>query len=277
MVGATEREARAQEIYLAGPLAGKPAVMHLTRYRGGRISLAPAIGFTINDSYRRHVMVGARAEISLAEWLAIGAYGQFTLIPINASLADQLSRRAPLPTLNHPVADVDRQLGMIGWLAGLQAQLIPLRGKLSFFNLFVDIDLYLLAGVSLIGVTERADTADDPNTLCPPAATPTNHPGCEWWDQNGQQTSRLAGFGGLPFSPMFGAGMSIFISQFISLVFEWRGLWFTYNASGTDECCSGDRQFPDNRINEADRLPYFMQMVSVSVGFFLPPRAGASE
>lgn len=73
-LSAVPMAARAQEIQLEGPLAGAPAVRRLVLYREGRFFLTPTISFTILDTYRRHMLFGAKAEYNILDWLSAGIY-----------------------------------------------------------------------------------------------------------------------------------------------------------------------------------------------------------
>jgi len=73
-------------------------------------------------------------------------------------------------------------------------------------------------------------------------------------------------------APTFGAGLSLFVADFVSVAIEWRALPFAWNTSGFDVRGPGpDDDFPDNVIDSEDRLFKFNHMVSLGVGFFLPP------
>jgi len=67
--------ANAQEIQLTGPLKGAPAVRNMRMYREGRFELAPTASFTLLDEYRRTILVGARLNYNIKDWIAIGLWG----------------------------------------------------------------------------------------------------------------------------------------------------------------------------------------------------------
>ena len=67
--------ADAQELQLTGPLKGAPAVRHLRLYRQGRFEIDPAVSFSLLDEYRRTILVGARINYNITDWLALGVWG----------------------------------------------------------------------------------------------------------------------------------------------------------------------------------------------------------
>ena len=71
-------------------LKGAPAVRRLRLYREGRIELAPAISFTVLDEYRRTILVGARLNYGVTDWLSIGVWGGFGAVGIPTSLSDKI-------------------------------------------------------------------------------------------------------------------------------------------------------------------------------------------
>src|SRR5579884_3135109 len=71
------RDAAAQEIQLTGPLKGAPAVRDLRLYREGRFEIAPTVSFTLLDEYRRTILVGARLNYNIKDWIAIGVWGAY--------------------------------------------------------------------------------------------------------------------------------------------------------------------------------------------------------
>ena len=68
------------------------------------------------------------------------------------------------------------------------------------------------------------------------------------------------------------------MGNFMSLGLEWRGLPFAWNTGGFDTRGGApDGRFPDNKINKDDREFKFNQLLSVSLGFFVPTKLKNSE
>jgi outer membrane beta-barrel protein len=258
---------RAQEIQLEGPLAGAPAVRHLVLYREGRFFVTPTISFTILDTYRRHMMFGAKAEYNIFDWLSAGVYGGGGF-GWRTGIADQINERGVdnVPNqdydLNFPLrGNLDRQLGQMQWMVAAEGRVIPLRGKLSLFGkLFLAIDVYVNIGVGVVGVKERGDT-DCSNQIDEPSC-PT--------DTYLPMKTRIA------VGPTFGGGVTIFFNDWIGLNLEYRSTPFTWNQSGTDEYGSSD-VILDDKINENDRYLYWNQMMFIGCTFAFPFTAERTE
>ena len=79
-------------------------------------------------------------------------------------------------------------------------------------------------------------------------------------------------------APTFGVGFTFYPGNFWSLGVEYRALPFSWNRAGFDSRGSGTNgNFPDGQINSQDDTFKFNQMITVSVGFFLPAKPKISE
>jgi outer membrane beta-barrel protein len=267
-LSAAPAPARAQEILLEGPLAGAPAVRRLTMYREGRFFVTPTISFTMLDTYRRHMLFGAKAEYNIFDWLSAGIYfgGGFGW---RTGIADQISDLGvdDVPNqnydLNYPAhGGLDNQLGQLQWLGVVEGRIIPLRGKFSLFGeLFLGIDVYINIGVGIAGLKERGDTdcsaqVEDPQ-ICPT-------------DRYLPMQTRVA------VGPSFGGGVTVYFNDWIALNLEYRSTPFTWNQSGTDEYGESE-VILDQKIDENDRYLYWNQMMTIGCTFAFPLTAERTE
>ena len=262
--------ADAQELQLTGPLKGAPAVRHLRLYRQGRFEIAPSASFSLLDEYRRTILIGARLNYNITDWLALGVWGAGGFIKITTDLSEKIqavnaSRRRNDPqgintrlTAENIGPDFTKQLGTMDWVLAPQVTLVPFRGKIALFqSIFADTDLYFFGGPAFVGVKERAD--------CKPTLTSdcTN---------SFNMASRVA------IAPTFGLGFTFFVNSWNAFGFEWRGMPFARNTGGFDNHGGGpDNKFPDYKVDDADREFKFNQMISVSWGFFFPTKYRVSE
>lgn len=268
--------ADAQELQLTGPLKGAPAVRHLRLYRQGRFEIAPSVSFSLLDEYRRTILVGARVNYNITDWLAIGVWGAAGVVSSTTDLTDKIDVTSPRDNLtainvNHsgfpagqakgvaPASFAD-QTAKISYVVAPQATFIPFRGKLAIFNkIFVDTDLYLAAGVAFVGIQERGDCGGQGQLAC-------NQPA------SFDLTSRTK------IAPTFGVGLTFYPSSFVSFGVEYRALPFSWNRSGFDSRGSGPNgNFPDNQVNSEDETFKFNQLVTVDVGFSFPTKPKISE
>jgi outer membrane beta-barrel protein len=272
--------ASAQEVQITGPLAGQPAVRRLRQYRQFRFFVTPSVAYTLQDEFSRALFFGGSIGFGFTDWLGISVWGAGAPLDIDTDLTSQIRSQGQVTDRNRlslPSPEgFPRQVGRMRWGLAIQAVFIPLRGKLSIFQAgFVDTDLYVLGGVAIMGVDERAPVPQmnpcDPIPGMP--GRPTDDAGC-------RATQTLASRV-LP-APMIGVGLSMYITQWIGLQFEWRAFPFSWNPSGTDE--SGLDQygrpgggFPDGIIDGADSRTTFNHMFNVGVVIYLPTETSVAD
>lgn len=254
----------AQEIDVRGPLAGAPAVMRMRIYREGRFQLQAHATMTLQDEFTRAVLVGAQLNYHVTDWLGIGVWGGFAAAQLQTALTDEVALRGSTNernTLSLPTNEgFPDQVGQIKYVGALQATFIPLRGKLGLFEkLFVDTDFYLFGGAAVVGVEERTNVTNGVCRLQPGQVT---IPGL-CLDSQFARAPRTA------IAPTFGAGLSLYIADFVAMTLEWRGLPFAWNTSGTDE--AGDAGlFADGNLDARDHLFHFNHMFTLGFAMYLP-------
>jgi opacity protein-like surface antigen len=269
---ATAGAAKAQEIQLTGPLKGAPAARQLRLYREGRFEIAPAVSFTLLDEYRRTILVGARLNYNIRDWVALGVWGAAGVVSTTTDLTDRIDQPtgAPRDTLtainvNHAsavggFAPFAAQTAKISYVIAPQLTFIPFRGKLAIFNkIFVDTDFYAAGGVAFVGIQQRADCGAGGQPLCASPASFTL-----------QSSTKIA--------PTFGVGFSFYLGNLVSLGVEYRALPFSWNRSGFDSKGAGPgKNFPDGVVNGTDDTFRFNQLVTVSLGISFPTKPKISQ
>jgi hypothetical protein len=267
--------ANAQELQLTGPLKGAPAVRHLRLYRQGRFEIAPSASFSLLDEYKRTILVGARLNYNITDWLAIGIWGAAGVASLSTDLTDKIDATSPRDTLtvnnvNHtgvPTGQIKDdpgsfadQVAKVSYVIAPQATFIPFRGKLAIFNkIFVDTDLYVAAGVAFVGIQERADCGGSGEVSC---SKPSSF--------ELQSLTKIA--------PTFGVGLTFYPSNFVSFGVEYRALPFSWNRSGFDSRGTGPNgNFPDGQVNSDDETFKFNQLVTIDLGFSFPTKPKISE
>ena len=270
-------EANAQEILLTGPLAGAGAVHELRLYRKGRVEFAPTATFTLQDEYLRQILVGARLNYNITDYLAIGAWGGFSpeALHFEAGLVDRIqqvseargtnnAQRLALgqqPNLQNRLTSLNlgnefsEQLGSIDWVIAPQVTFVPFRGKLALFSAaFIDTDISFFLGPAVIGLQERKpcgkDNNDQPTTAC---------------SGSFELENRIA------FAPTVGIGWNFYPTTFLGFGAEYRAMPFAWNTSGFDNAGAGNNEaFPDTAVNYKDRQFRVNSMVTVNVSVQIP-------
>lgn len=265
-----EKEASAQEVQLTGPLKGAPAVRRLRLYREGRVEFAPTFTATILDEYQRTMLVGARLNYGITDWLAIGVWGGFGAVGIPTALSDKIDdstvRSTDVPSLNlmnvsgEPgKGQFQKQVASIQYMALPQITAVPFRGKFALFqSVFADVDAYIFAGFGVVGTKERAKCDSFVH--------------CATRDRaQAEMESKMK------FAPTWGLGFNFYMSKMLALGVEWRMVPFAWNRAGFDSrgldqsgAPSDSGKFPDQKIDDKDSTYRFNQMISISLGFFLP-------
>ena len=296
LVLSVAREAVAQEIILEGPLVGQPAVRELKLLRKGRLSIAPNIGFTLVDDFRRNIILGGKLEYNILDWLSIGIWGGASL-GVETTLTKDIQKRANSNIMNLPERNkVEAQIGKLNWLLTMQINIIPFRGKLALFSkLFLAADIYIFVGAGVAGIEDRGYSADQEayenwvrNGPIDPALKidAGGQPVINCWDTS-PNDGKADDYGAcmnmeqrVAFVPTFGLGVTMFIKQWMSLNIEYRAIPFQMNKSGTDEIglnkkgtyykdgSKDDFGFPNHVINADDRIWYFNHSLQISYSFY---------
>jgi outer membrane beta-barrel protein len=260
--------ARAQEVQVEGPLAGAPAVIGLRVYRQMRFQIQLHGTVTLEDEFSRAILPGGQLMFHPTDWLGIGIWGGFAAGNIDSALTDEVSEKGQTNEVNvlslPSAANFAAQIGRIQWMAAPQVSFIPLRGKLGIFEkLFVDTDFYVFGGVGIAGVEERTDVPFDFAENCRSRGDLAAQIECFLPTQEAR-TTRVA------IAPTFGAGISLYLADYLAMTLEWRGLPFAWNTSGTDESGNALGDYPDNQINSDDQLSHFNHMFTLGFAFYLP-------
>jgi hypothetical protein len=299
----TSEEASAQEILLTGPLKGAGSAHDLRLYRKGRVEIAPAASFTLLDEYMRQILVGARINYNLTDFLAIGVWGGFSPNPLKLTTglsekiqAKTVERRGEnamalaagqQPELGNRLTSInlgnnfEDQLGSVDWIIAPQVTFVPFRGKIALFqSIYIDSDLYFFAGPAIAGVKERADCSG-PGSSTQGGCSSARASGTLDPDQldipipNAEvfpTSSRIA------IAPTFGLGFTFYVNRWNAVGFEWRAVPFARNTGGFDNHGAGpDNDFPDQAVDSDDRDLKLNQMLSVSWNFYLPLDYQVSE
>jgi len=284
-------ELKAQEIVLEGPLVGQPAVRKMVLLREGRLSLSPFVGVTLLDTYRRNVLLGAKLEYNIYDWLGIGIWGAFAINGgtcgstictwLDTKLTKEIKSKARSNVMNLPDADrVREQIGGINGMLTFQLTFTPLRGKLGLFKaLFINADFYLFLGGGIGFVKDRGGASDELalGVVDPTCDDVNPRDGmADSYNDCVKMESRIVAI-----LPTVGAGLDLFANEWLAVNIEYRGLPMKLNISGTDEygmTASGREAdpgyynkkagFPDHKINKKDRVFTWVHTVNLGISFY---------
>lgn len=278
--GALPSTASAQEVQITGPLAGQPAVRHMRQYRVNRFFVTPSVGYTLQDEYARALFFGGSIGFSFLDWLGVSIWGAAAPLDIDTDLTTQVAHNGQVTDRNRlslpSAAGFTNQVGRIRYGLSLQLLFVPLRGKLSLFQAaFVDTDLYILAGVAMFGLQERAPVAL--GNACETSLAGMSTPECV-----ATQTGPNSRADRIAPAPMVGVGLTMMFNQFLGLQLEWRAFPFSWNPSGTDESGrdaegQAGSGFPDGELDGDDSRMTFNHMFNIGLVIYLPTEVQVTE
>jgi hypothetical protein len=152
------------------------------------------------------------------------------------------------------------QTAKIDYMIAPQLTFIPFRGKLAIFNkIFVDSDFYIAAGAAFVGIEERGDCGGQGQLAC-------------------SNPKSFALTSSVKVAPTFSVGFKFYPAGVWSLGVEYRAVPFSWNRAGFDSRGSGPNgNFPDGKIDSQDDTFKFNQLVTISIGFYLPTEPKLSD
>ncbi len=233
------------------PLAGQPAVRNRQLLTSERFELTPTVESTINAPFRHTVSGGLKGEYHLTSTWSVGAIGLF-----GYSFNNGLTNRV-LDDLDEEPGDIpepsrdqfEQRLNSIPVHGAGYVGFKPFQGKLSAFgSLFLRYNIYVNGGLSFAVLENDCCTFDaDPNDG-DPRTDPPNNDGTE------------VGLYG-------GAGIQVFMSEFLALDLSVRDYFFRNNPTGV----TGDLQL----TSDDNRLRHHVA-ASLGVSIFFPLQAERS-
>ena len=126
-------------------LEGTPVVRRNNLYRAGRQEIGVVFGASLGDPYERNFFPGARYDIHLADWIAIGA-DLLVGIGLRTGMAGEIETK--VTKLNETFAMQTSRLALV---AGGHAAVTPFSGKFMLFGsvpMHFDIHMNMGAGVA---------------------------------------------------------------------------------------------------------------------------------
>jgi len=110
-------------------------------YRSTRFEVAPTMGITLGDSFRRNVLVGANLAYHLTNEWSIGISGGYGILQLETDLSDNIASTLSANRLN------EVSYSYIAWQADVGIHWVPIFGKFSIFkSTAVAYDFHMGAG-----------------------------------------------------------------------------------------------------------------------------------
>ena len=142
---------------IAGPRRGvmdklkeSDAVRNRFLLRDSRFEIAPTIGFTLNDAFRRNTIFGLKMDYHLKDNLALGGRFGYS-IASDSALAENLAAKRPHRVKAGGFSDLQLNASVV-------LTYTPIVGKMAFLGRRVlDYDLHVLVGVGIASATGTPD------------------------------------------------------------------------------------------------------------------------
>lgn len=235
----SEEIAEAAEVSETGEnvFAEGPIVRRKLLYRSTRFEVAPYVGATLNDGFRRNLLAGANLSYHLTNEFGFGATFGYGALQLDTSLSDNVTSTLQSSGQTEILNDIS--YSYIQWAADLGLSYVPLYGKFTLFgSATINWDLHLVGGLSI--VNEAAELAVDQPT-------------------DGNLDDSLAGIrpGGL-----FQVGVRLFVSDMISINVEAKNLLYSRAEISNG---SADPEFGNTVL------------LGIGVGIFLPGEVKVSR
>lgn len=128
------------------------AIRNRLLLRGGRFEVAPQLGFTLNDAFRRNLLFGAQLNYHLTDSVAVGLTAMGG-VAFDSALAERIADERPQRTKSGAFSDVKL-------LTSAELIYTPLVGKFAVVGRYVfGYDFHAIAGLgaSLVGGGEDLD------------------------------------------------------------------------------------------------------------------------
>lgn len=161
-----------------------PIVRRKLLYRSSRFEVAPRLGSTLNDAYKRNMLVGLDANFHLTNEFGLGVSGYFSPLHPNTDLLDQIEG-----TLSAS-EQADISYAVVTALFDVHASFVPFFGKFSVFRNIINYDIHLVGGLGGALISAEGAAAGE------------------------------AKFTGINPGMMFGGGGRLFISDNIAVVMD---------------------------------------------------------
>ncbi|MBC8068245.1 MAG: outer membrane beta-barrel domain-containing protein [Deltaproteobacteria bacterium] len=285
-----------------GVLEGEPIVRKKLQLRRFRFQLAPFVGMSLSQPFVHMGYVGARIGVHFADWIGVRAGFGYGVINLDSKLLKAINGGG-VPTGIAPgqpdttssgmticpvdgapcrsAADADNpaplkhdfQAGLTRaqWQSSVDVVFTPFSGKLGLFSaIFTEYDIYVFGGLGLVGfqkhyedarsTADRFDLATSGDNLCQ--------------DDSGAQNDEcllhpVKADTGVKVGGSFGAGLNLFLTDWVSLGFEIQDIVTRNNVAGLNSTVT---DIPP-RVDRDDRDAFHNVTFQLGATFYFPPKA----
>ena len=298
-----------------GVLEGKPVVVDRLELRKFRVQVVPVIGMSLSQPFVHKGLVGAKVRFDFTDWIGIRGSFLYGAIDVESKLLKALndgglplganSPDATLATGEGPFRPTDQfdnpaplrhdfQAGLtkLQLQASLDVAFTPFAGKLGLFSaVFTEYDIYIFGGVGFVNwarhypdarsTVDQLNNSGNADLVIPNSTDPNLDNYCE--NIGGVANSEcllnpVAGDDGFRVGGSFGAGIHLFITDWLSINPEVHDIVVAHNDAGLNATIDDVPPVVQNGGgNGSDRVARHNVSFNLGFAFYLPPKAKRSR
>lgn len=284
-----------------GVLEGEPIVRKKLQLRKFRFQLQPFIGMSLSQPFVHMGYVGAKIGVHFADWIGVRAGFGYGVLHLDSKLLkainggglpdgiapggmnnmgqtcpaggapcrDNADSDNPAP-LKH---DFRAGLTRAQWQSSVDVVFTPFSGKLGLFSaIFTEYDIYLFGGLGLVGFSKQYKNAKSTSQLLNLPTNPNDPMYCQ--GATGAQNDEcllhpVKADVGVKVGGSFGAGLNLFLTDWVSLGFEFQDIVTRNNVAGLNTTVT---DIPP-RVDKKDRDAFHNVTFQLGATFYFPPKA----
>ncbi len=293
-----------------GVLEGKPVVVDRLELRKFRAQITPMIGMSLSQPFVHKGMVGANVRFDFTDWIGVRASFMYGVINVDSKLLKALNSPGALPEgsatvnvdtydgnpgpfrpddqLDNPAplhGDFKAGLTRLQYTGSLDLAFTPFAGKLGLFSaLFTEYDIYIFGGFGFAGWQQHYPGQSSTSTLLqiPNSVDPLGAGYCQDTVNAGGATNSecllhpVKADGGFRAGGSFGAGLHLFITDWVSINPEVHDIIVAHNDAGLNATINDVPPVVTNKTS-GDRVIRHNATFNLGVTFYLPPKAKRSR
>jgi outer membrane beta-barrel protein len=296
-----------------GVLEGKPVVVDRLELRKFRFQIVPAIGISLSQPFVHKGLVGAHLRFDFTDWIGIRGSFMYGVIDVENKLLKALNDGGlpvginnedpmmangegpfrPTDELNNPSAlrhDFQAGLTKLRFQGSLDLAFTPFAGKLGLFSaVFTEYDIYIFGGLGFTNWARhypnaRSTTDQLTANFGELGIANSTNPAADNYCENvaGEPNSEcllhpVTPDTGMRFGGSFGAGLHLFITDWLAINPEVHDIVVAHNDAGLNATITDVPPVVINGGSGSDRVARHNVSFNLGFAFYLPPKAKRSR
>lgn len=288
-----------------GVLEGEPIVRKKLQLRKFRFQLTPFVAMSLSQPFVHMGYVGARVGVHFTDWVGLRAGFGYGVVKLDSKLLKAINNgglpdgiapgdpdmsvagAAPCPADSgapcRPAGENDNPaplqhdfragLTRAQWQSSLDVVFTPFSGKLGLFSaIFTEYDIYLFGGLGLVGWNKHYKNAKSTSELLNLDTNPKSATFCQ--EAGGGQNQEcllhpVKADTGVKIGGSFGAGLNLFLADWVSLNLEFQDIVTRNNIAGLNTTVT---DIPP-QLTKADKDVFHNVTFQLGATFYMPFKA----